>query len=468
MSRSGAKAGDRSSLGGMLGRVTVPRSFDEFVNAIERPWGNIMRRRREVSVDDLPIPSVAIPWYSLGQSPTSASPKPSRTLAYAAADYFVQDAGSLLALAVAEADSSALRGRLICDLCAAPGGKASALVEAVQAEGGEGFVLANEVIRGRLGALQLNLARTGSDRYAISSLDPEALADQLPGAFDVVVVDAPCSGQALIARGKQNRSALSISQIEHSASRQRRILDAALKLLRDGGSLVYSTCTFAEAENEAQVMRLVDRRAAEPFPLASLEPYRSGEASYRLWPHVHACAGSFAARLRVSGNQQQDRSRRPSTRTPGATRPGATRPSAKQRVKRPEDWEDWFDDRGPPVRLWQLDSRLIGWPEDAPPWVETIAVAGPEVAHRTGQTWKPAHAAALRRVESCTAACHIDLDADAAKQYLRGETIEVQLDGWQVARYRGRPLGWIKGSAGIGKNHLLASARTRGELFGDR
>jgi 16S rRNA C967 or C1407 C5-methylase (RsmB/RsmF family)/NOL1/NOP2/fmu family ribosome biogenesis protein len=433
----------------MLGNVTVPGSLDAFREAMERPWGNIMRRRRDVRVEDLPIESVAIPWYGLGQSPAVASPKPSRTLAYAAADYFVQDAGSLLALAVAQADTSALRGKLICDLCAAPGGKASALVEAVQAEDGEGFVLANEVIRGRLGALQLNLARTGSDRYAISSLDPEALADQLPGAFDVVVVDAPCSGQALIARGKQNRSALSTSQIEHSASRQRRILDAALKLLRDGGTLVYSTCTFSEAENEAQVSRLVDRGAAEPFPLGALDSYRSGEASYRLWPHVHACAGSFAARLRVSGNQRQGSERRS---------------GASRRVQRPADWHDWFEDHGPTLRLWQLDSRLIGWPDDAPPWVESIAIAGPELAHRTGQTWKPAHAAALRRVESCTAACHIDLDAAEAKRYLRGETIAVQTDGWQVARYRGRPLGWIKGSAGIGKNHLLASARTRGEL----
>ena len=106
----------------------------------------------------------------------------------------------------------------------------------------------------------------------------------------------------------------------------------------------------------------------------------------------------------------------------------------------------------------------MGWPDDAPPWVESIAVAGPELAHRTGQTWKPAHAAALRRVETCAAACHVDLDAEASKRYLRGETIAVEMDGWQVARYRGRPLGWIKGSRGIGKNHLPASARTRGEL----
>ena len=168
---------------------------------------------------DLPLPTTPVPWYALGHRPMVESPKPSRFLCYAAGDYYVQDAGSLLALAALGADTSALRGQLICDLCAAPGGKASALVEAIEAgrQDGAGFVLANEVIRSRIGALQMNLARTGSDRFAVSNLDPDALADRLSGVFDIVVVDAPCSGQAMVGRGTQKVSALSKNQIQHSA-----------------------------------------------------------------------------------------------------------------------------------------------------------------------------------------------------------------------------------------------------------
>ncbi|MCH5377771.1 MAG: RsmB/NOP family class I SAM-dependent RNA methyltransferase, partial [Planctomycetes bacterium] len=386
MSRRKQKPPPLDEVTGMLGGVEVPGDLQAFVRAMHEPHGNILRRRREIPPEDLPMPTEPIPWYKLGLRPTVSSPKPSRTLAYAAADYFVQDAGSLLALSAARADDTLLDGPLICDLCAAPGGKASALVEAVEACSGRmpgAFVLANEVIRSRLGPLSLNLARTGSDRYAISSLDPESLASQLPGVFDVVLVDAPCSGQTLLARGKQTRSSLSTHQIEHNASRQRRILDAAVALLRDGGILVYSTCTFAEAENEKQVKRLVDQGQASPHPRAALEGYRSEEACYRLWPHLHRCAGAFTAVLQIHGGSASSRIPR--------------RPASG--VKSPVDLNPWFGSIDSEIRLWQSDSILMGWPSEVPDWVELVAVAGPELAHRTGQTWKPAHAAALRRVD---------------------------------------------------------------------
>ncbi len=456
MSRRAERAIGIDGIREMLGHVAMPGSFDDFIDAMRQPWGSIMRRRRELPADDLPVSSIPIPWYRLGHRPTASSPKPSRTLAYASGDFFVQDAGSLLALAAAGADTSALAGKLICDLCAAPGGKASALVEAIDAgdpERPSGFVLANEVIRSRLGALQLNLARTGSDRYAISSLDPEVLADRLTGVFDFVLVDAPCSGQAMVARGKQKRSSLSISQIEHNASRQRRILDAAVRLLRDDGLLVYSTCTFAEAENESQIARLIDEGLATPVTadhlgLDHLEPFRSAEGCYRLWPHVHECAGSFAAILQVNAGSENTLHQRYSNSD----------------FKAPADLRSWFTELDSSLRLWQNDSILIGWPSDAPSWVEQVATAGPELAHRTGQTWKPAHAAALRRVDRAVAIRRVELDAEKSKAFLRGETVPAETDGWQVACWRGRPIGWIKATAGIGKNHLPMSARMLGEL----
>lgn len=441
----------------MLGEVLIPGDLDDFIAAMQQPWSNVLRRRRQIQVDELPVASAPIPWYRLGHRPTTASPKPSRTLAYAAADFFVQDAGSLLALAAAEADTPALAGKLICDLCAAPGGKASALLEAVEA-GSEnetpGFLLANEVIKSRLGPLQLNLARTGSDRYAISSQDPEALADRLPGVFDLVLVDAPCSGQAMVARGKQKRSSLSINQIEHSAMRQQRILDAAVKLLRPGGRLVYSTCTFSEAENEAQIKKLLDQRRVEAIPKNALgnnqqlATYSSFESCYRLWPHLHQCAGSFAAVVQTS-----------MCPTP---RPVRRKPT--NRCKIANELRAWFLEMDTSVRTWTNDSVLIGWPDDAPYWVEQVAVSGPELAHRTGQTWKPAHAAALRRVERGRANYAIELEPELARRFLGGETIPCDKDGWQVVHYVGRPLGWIKGTGGVGKNHLPISARSPGWL----
>ena len=410
-----------------------------------------LRLRRHADVE-LPFATEAIPWYRLGRRAIDPTARPSRWLSYATADYYLQDAGSMLALAACDADGDLLAteatdGLLVCDLCAAPGGKASALLEAI---GDNGFLLANEPIRSRIAPLAYHLARTGSDRFAISSIDPDQLADRLSGVFDLVLVDAPCSGQALLSRGRQTASALSQRQIAHSAARQRRILIAATRLLREGGRLIYSTCTFTEEENEQQVACLIDQGLARHHPVDRLTPYESvagSPACYRLWPHRHRCAGSFAASLEVARADDQH----------------AKRSWKRQRGDKPPTAIDrWFDVDAEPCRLKLLDSVVFAWPADAPAWIDELATAGPEILHRTGQTWKPAHAAALRRVDRFACRQSIEVDAATAKIFLSGQSITSDCDGWQVVRYRQKPLGWIKASQGTGKNQLPAAARMIG------
>jgi NOL1/NOP2/fmu family ribosome biogenesis protein len=114
--------------------------------------------------------------------------------------------------------------------------------------------------------------------------------------------------------------------------------------------------------------------------------------------------------------------------------------------------------------LRQRESVLYGWPDDAPVWVDELAIGGPELAHRVGQTWKPAHAAALRRVPRARSVAEIEINDEQAKAFLRGESIPCEGNGWSVARWRGRPLGWFKISGSVGKNHLPKPARMPGEL----
>ena len=102
------------------------------------------------------------------------------------------------------------------------------------------------------------------------------MASVAPGST-VSVVDAPGSGQAMLGRGKQKTASLAAKQIGHSAIRQNRILDAAVRLVRQGGRLVYSTCTFAEAENEAQIWRLIESNRAVPNPIDSLSRYETDD-----------------------------------------------------------------------------------------------------------------------------------------------------------------------------------------------
>jgi 16S rRNA C967 or C1407 C5-methylase (RsmB/RsmF family)/NOL1/NOP2/fmu family ribosome biogenesis protein len=434
-----------------LGSLPLPdEEVAAFCQALTRRHPSALRLRRHVDVE-LPFATEAIPWYRLGQRTIDAQVSPSRLLSYATADYYLQDAGSMLALAACDADGDALAARdglLFCDLCAAPGGKASGLLEAI---GDNGFLLANEPIRSRIAPLSYNLARTGSDRFAISSIDPDQLADRLSGVFDVVLVDAPCSGQALLSRGRQTASALSQRQIAHSAARQRRILIAATRLLRDGGRLIYSTCTFTEEENEQQVAYLINQGLARCYPVDRLAPYQSPAgwpACYRLWPHRHRCAGSFAASLETAAVDGQHAGKRSWRRQRGDKPPTAI--------------ERWFDVDAETSRLKLLDAVVFAWPEDAPAWIDELATAGPEILHRTGQTWKPAHAAALRRVDRFACRQSIEVDAATAKTFLSGQSIASDCEGWQVVRYRQQPLGWIKASQGTGKNHLPAAARMIG------
>ncbi|MCG8652352.1 MAG: SAM-dependent methyltransferase [Pirellulales bacterium] len=439
-----------SQLQEAIGAVELPSGeLTELVDALQRRWPNAIRHPRQVGVEQLPLPTLPVPWYGLARHcvDSSQAARLSRYLAYACGDYYLQDAGSLLALAASQADTAELRGDLmICDLCAAPGGKASALVEAI---GDGGFVLANEPIRSRVAPLQFNLARTGSDRWAISSLDPEQLAQRLGGTFDLVLVDAPCSGQALMSRGRQSAAAFSQKQISHSAARQRRILNAAIKLLRPGGQLIYSTCTFAEQENESQIGELETGGLVAANPVSRLSPYQSTRPGcYRLWPHRHNCAGSFVGSM--TSLQEH-------TSAVGSRR---SKPS-----KSPVDLRQWYEPLEATTRITVFDAVVVGWPQEAPHWVDEVALTGPELAHRTGQTWKPSHAAALRRLSRGRSLRTLEVEVELAKKFVRGETIPCSTPGWHVVRYLDRPLGWIKARGTTGKNHLPAPARQVGEIL---
>ena len=465
-----------------LGRVRLPvDELNRLVGSLTERHPTVARCRREVVGDAngplLPFATTPVPWYRLGRQVAGPGVRPSSFLAFAAGDYYLQDAGSLLALAACNADTDQLRigisenaefqtpggaqehtGPLVCDLCASPGGKASALVEAIAEFG---FVLANEPIRSRLAPLTFNLNRTGSDRWGVSSLDPHRLAARLPATFDLVLVDAPCSGQALLSRGRQSEAALSLKQIEYNAARQRRILEAAVALLKPGGQLVYSTCTFAEQENEAQAEWLTATFDVQAAPVQRLACHASpiSPACYRLWPQRDHCAGSFASSFQSIA---QASSGDPSDAIePGPAPPKKKRRGQRQQATRPPSEPDltaWYNNIEA-SRRHVSKAVVVGWPVDAPAWIESVAVAGPELAHQTGQTWKPSHAGALRRDLAVAPSSWVEVDQEQARQFVAGHPIASAARGWQVVTFEGRPLGWIKGNGSTGKNHLPAAAR---------
>ena len=222
------------------------KEFRAFQRALhERPPKSV-RMRVDRSSESLPFEHEPVPWYPLGFKLIDPKVRAGATLEYAVADFYIQDSASMLPLALLDIQPD----DRVCDLCAAPGGKASAIAELL---GTNGVLVANEVIAGRIDVLRYSLARTGRANYLVTNLDPDQLAQEFPANFDKVLVDVPCSGQSLLGRDRQSESAFAENHVLHCAARARRILQSAVQLLRPGGTLVLSTCTFSPEENEDQV-----------------------------------------------------------------------------------------------------------------------------------------------------------------------------------------------------------------------
>lgn len=198
----------------------------------------------------------------------------------------------------------------VLDLCAAPGGKsilASALLH-------PGLILANEVEGRRLGPLRHNLSRCRIMEAHTQRLDPEEIARLAPGAFDLCLVDAPCSGQSLLAKGIENLGCFHPSTVKGNARRQARILVSAAGTVAPGGFLLYTTCTFSLRENEGAIEKLLESRPdfapVEVTHLASLRSALATFPAYRVYPHLSPGAGGFAVLLRREGTPD------PETRAP--------------------------------------------------------------------------------------------------------------------------------------------------------
>jgi 16S rRNA C967 or C1407 C5-methylase (RsmB/RsmF family) len=216
---------------------------------------------------------------------------------------FLQEAGAMEAVEML----APREGERVLDLCAAPGAKSTQIGECLA---GRGWLVANDPQRARAAKLDALLARHGIANVSVHSTDPERLARVLPAAFDAILVDAPCSGESLFAKRKEQRSDVRDSEVSACARRQKSILASAAAMLAPGGRILYSTCTYSREENEDVVEDFLAR--AGNFRL---------ERSQRRWPHKDGVAGGFAALL-VNGDAAASRAAGAPTTEEGLIRRG--------------------------------------------------------------------------------------------------------------------------------------------------
>ena len=384
------------------------------------------------------------------------------TLAHAAGLCYVQEPSALAVGAALDVRP----GQRVLDLAAAPGGKTTLAAGRL---GDRGVVVANEVQRGRVQALADNLDRWGSARTMLAAETVARLAERLPGAFNRVLLDAPCSGEGLFRRNPAAAAQWRPGHVRGSAERQRALLADAAALVRPGGVLVYSTCTFAPEENEQQVAGFL---AAHPdwelLELPAHQGFTPGRPDWsadglpelartvRLWPHHLRGEGHFIAKLARPGSG----GRLPTGPLPTGPLPAG--PGAgRQAVV--DAWRGFAADalEEEPAGVTVVGERayLVPDPEVAGAGVRLVRPGLLAGRVRPGR-FEPAHALAMA-VGVATARRGRRLDDAEAAAWVRGEALGHQgPDGWMVVGWNGWPLGWGRAAGGSLKNHYPKGLRT--------
>ncbi len=457
-------------LGPILGNGITEAELVQLNQAIGGHSRRCVRLHPNCDPHSLPFDCTPVPWYPLGHWLTDSGVRPGAFLQYASGDYYIQDAGSMLALALADIQP----GQWVCDTCASPGGKSTGLLETLA---GTGLLLSNEVIQSRLEVLELSLARSGFSNYLMTNRELEELASECGDQFDCVLVDAPCTGQSMLAKGKQSLSAFTQRQIEHSGLRQRRIIAAASQMVKPGGRLVYSTCTFSYEENEAVIDWFMQSTPGwKPIEMPNLSAWSSGQlpGCYRLWPHRDGCAGGFAAGLiRTDSGPFPIDTGQSLDHNMGKRFTGRLRSPIRRRIDHSDfRWLTWQEESA--LELYQIGHQLHFFhpaiPQD---WIP-LASAGVAIASARGpdarstQDWNPAYPSAVALTGGLEAASSVELDDALAISFMAGSGIQLpcpttQSDtNWRVAKWQGRPLSWSKQVNDTLKNHLPKSLRKPG------
>ncbi len=400
-----------------------------------------------------------VPWCPDGLLLGSGA-APGRHPLHEAGLYYVQEPSAMLPAEVLAPQP----GERVLDLCAAPGGKS---VQIAAKMGGEGFLLANDLHEDRARALARNLERCGATNAAVTAASPERLADRLPGFFDRILVDAPCSGEGMLRRDPASAGRWASYADGRCRREQDAILDAADALLAPGGRLVYSTCTFEREEDEDAVAAFLDRHPEyllEPVAKApgvsdalDLPPGRGLTAAARIWPHRAPGDGHFCACLEKPGERPDPAARR------HASASGGLMPASLVAFTRfaEETLEDAAAERFAAwiagARFARLDGDHVHVLPTTPPDLSGLRVLkrgfhlGALEEGRGGLRFAPSHSLALVLAPG-EARRSVDLPVEdgTALRYLKGETLSVpgsglsDAGGWAAATVLGYPIGWLR------------------------
>ena len=418
-------------------KTQLGEEFPDFLASLERPRAVALRfNPLKGAAPRLPFVGQSVPWEPMGYY-YDPETRPGLHPYHEAGVYYLQEASAMSAVALLAPQP----GDRVCDLCAAPGGKTTQIAGRML---GEGFLLCNEIHPKRAKILSRNIERMGVANALVTNETPARLAEKYPGFFDRVLIDAPCSGEGMFRKEEAAVTDWSQDTVEMCARRQREILQAGAQLLKSGGRLVYSTCTFAPEENE-QTIVLFLREHPEFTREAVSAPWftQVDVGAFRLWPHKLLGEGHFVAVLR---KQEGDREEIP------------------QEVgeKLPKEWTAFAGELGidlPAGKAVRFGQSLYWAPEEMP-GIRGVKVLRPglELGELKKDRFEPAHALALW-LKTAERTENLPWDSAPLQAYLRGETIQTKHRGWTLVQVDSFSLGWGKGDGKVLKNHYPKGLR---------
>lgn len=439
------------------------------------------RFHSKIAVRPLPAGAVTEVYY--------AQEGPGRHPYHEAGVYYIQEPSAMAPVAFL----GVRPGERVLDLCAAPGGKSTQIAGRMQ---GKGLLVSNEINPARAKILSENVERLGIRNCLVVNESPEHLAELFPDYFDRILVDAPCSGEGMFRKNENAGEEWSPENVERCAGRQDAILDSAVAMLRPGGRLVYSTCTFAPEEDEGSASRLIRRhpemgildpaeclsggdrteeiaeREGKDIPASwgfapgrpdwIEDPVPDLERTLRLWPHRLRGEGHYVAVLQKDGGQNAGE-----VRSLYGMQRGIPEKDCREYL---EFAEDTLTEKPGGIYL-RFGDQLYLAPEGLPA-LQGLHVLRPGLHLGTlkKNRFEPSHALALalnpEEVRYSCAVCGPDrqgekqADLPTAAAYLGGQTFSAQGEkGWYLITVDGYSLGWGKLAGGIMKNHYPRGLR---------
>ena len=374
--------------------------------------------------------------------------------------YYIQEPSAMSAAALLAPKP----GMRVLDLCAAPGGKSTQLATYL---GDSGLLVSNEINTQRSRILSQNIERMGIKNAIVTNEDSFVLASHFPGFFNAIQVDAPCSGEGMFRKLPEAIEQWSPENVAICAARQKEILDNAAVMLKPGGTIVYSTCTFSKEENENVIEYFLERHP--DFTLEEME---------RFWPHKVDGEGHFVAKLVRRGCVDTDlkADRKTKKNKNRKNRKNETKPAlTKENMKLLSAFLD--ETISEDVAAWIKNSRLVMFGEqlyrlpDMEVDIKGLKVqrAGLHIGEFKKQRFEPSHSLALAlKLNDAKNVVKLTCDNPQTIGFFNGQSVMLSDEqaaeckkGWALVCVDGYTVGWGKVNGTQVKNHYPKGLRNK-------